>query len=86
MSTCIGEFCIHNDGEQCMMDVEDYDNIFDEDECDDFEEDEDLDDDDRPEIIECPRCGSDAYLELGEYMCDNCGWQGDGPDSPAWDD
>lgn len=84
MGECVCDYCIHNDDDvQCLMDQEDYGNVFDEDNCDFYEEDQE--DDEREEYIVCPRCENDAYWDVDEYICDHCGWHGQNGDD-AWDD
>lgn len=66
----------------CYTGNNNFGNISNTNDCEDFIylEDEDIDDNEDDfnpnDPIECRECGEDAYWEGTNYVCDNCGWCG----------
>ena len=66
----------------CRLYKDEFGEISDPNDCEDFEElyyedEDDNDNDIDPNVpVECPRCGNDAYWGGSNYECGQCGWCG----------
>ena len=74
------EICDHNMFGRCAFHCDCFYKIRSTEECDQFDvipdddDDEDDDDEEIEGVIDCPRCGGNAYWVGSGYECDDCGW------------